>query len=386
MKSRPTILMIAFSLLCVNGLPAGGRSENRITGKTLVQHVEALCSKPMKGRMTLNPEARVAAAWIAGAFEKAGLKPVAGDSCIVEVPLLLHEMEKDINPEDGDRVWEMSLKGPLERTGLAVVARLPGKDTRMKDEIVLVTARYDGPGWDAAGNVFPGADRNASGVAVLLEVARALRSGGVRRTVVFAALPAGEEGLFMRRAGEKARFERVDDAIIKDLVVTGEWDAFLTSRLVEIPAHAGATAFLVEPPVRLDTIRAVVNVTMAGGEFSLPGFGSEARLAVVGVETGENLTRTLGRVCKGEKGRVVFPDFETIRKSGNRWASNAECFLRKRIPALWITTGPKDLHGTAGDRPEAIVREQIEYAARISYRTVRLLANETVPHPFNDDS
>ena len=368
MKKKPTLLLAVLALLVPGAVLAGDRYENRIKGKILVQHVEMLCSKQMKGRMTLNPEARLAAAWIAGAFEKAGLKPAVGESCIVEVPLLLHEMEKDINPEKEDRVWEMALKGPLEKTGLAVVGRLPGKDSRMSGEIVLVTARYD-----------------ASGVAVLLELARALRASGVRRTVIFAALPAGEEGLFMQRTGSSRGYEHLNNAIIKGLVETGEWDAFLTSQLVEIPAQAGATAFLVEPPVKLDAIRVVVDVAMVGGKLSLPGGDGKARLAVVGAETGEDLAKSLVKACRREKDRVVFPDFESIRKNGDRWASNADCFLKKRIPSLWITTGPKERHGTAKDTPDKIDPEQIEYAARIAYRTVRLLANETVPHPFNDD-
>jgi hypothetical protein len=82
-----------------------------------------------------------------------------------------------------------------------VVGILPGSDAAWKDESVVVVAHYDhlGTGWpdarkEFAGQSHPGADDNASGVAVLLELARAMKDEKPRRTVVFLAVTGEEAG------------------------------------------------------------------------------------------------------------------------------------------------------------------------------------------------
>lgn len=83
----------------------------------------------------------------------------------------------------------------VERTGLSrnVVGILAGSDPALKDEAVVLGAHADHLG-RVDGVVHPGADDNASGVAALLEIARAFASSPVRpkRTLVF-ALWTGEE-------------------------------------------------------------------------------------------------------------------------------------------------------------------------------------------------
>ena len=51
--------------------------------------------------------------------------------------------------------------------------------------------------------------------------------------------------------------------------------------------------------------------------------------------------------------------------------TESAAFVRKRIPSVWITTGPREEHGTIGDDPTAIVPEQLESAARLAYLVVR---------------
>jgi len=90
-----------------------------------------------------------------------------------------------------------------EHTLHNVVAVLPGSNPQFKGEAALLTAHYDhlgfgGPGVraDAAGKLHPGADDNASGVAVLLEVAKQLAAGPPPpRTIVFVAFSGEESGL-----------------------------------------------------------------------------------------------------------------------------------------------------------------------------------------------
>jgi hypothetical protein len=83
-----------------------------------------------------------------------------------------------------------------------IVATIPGANPAWKEECVVVGAHYDhlGLGWPdvragCEGQVHNGADDNASGVAVLLEVARALAQSRPPRTIVFVAFAGEEWGL-----------------------------------------------------------------------------------------------------------------------------------------------------------------------------------------------
>ncbi|HLV89249.1 MAG TPA: M28 family peptidase [Candidatus Sulfotelmatobacter sp.] len=81
-----------------------------------------------------------------------------------------------------------------------VVAILPGSDHKVADEAVLYTAHYDHFGIrpDMPGdNIFNGANDNATGCGILLEVARAFgaAAGRPRRSILFAAVTAEEQGL-----------------------------------------------------------------------------------------------------------------------------------------------------------------------------------------------
>ena len=81
-----------------------------------------------------------------------------------------------------------------------VLAILPGSDPHLKDEAVLYTAHYDHLGIqpDQSGdNIYNGAADNATGCAILLELARAYAEAGVRpaRSVLFAAVTGEEQGL-----------------------------------------------------------------------------------------------------------------------------------------------------------------------------------------------
>jgi Zn-dependent M28 family amino/carboxypeptidase len=81
-----------------------------------------------------------------------------------------------------------------------VVAMLPGSDRNLRDQAVLYTAHYDHLGIraDMAGdNIYNGAQDNATGCGILLELARAYGGAKERpaRSILFAAVTAEEQGL-----------------------------------------------------------------------------------------------------------------------------------------------------------------------------------------------
>ena len=83
-----------------------------------------------------------------------------------------------------------------ERPARNVLGLLPGTDPEQKDKVVIVGA-YDHAGTDPDGTIYNGANDNASGVAVVMEIARLWQAQGYRPacSVLFAAWDAEEQGL-----------------------------------------------------------------------------------------------------------------------------------------------------------------------------------------------
>jgi hypothetical protein len=85
-----------------------------------------------------------------------------------------------------------------------VVAELPGSDPALADQAVVLSAHLDHLGTgkpDHGDGIFHGAMDNASGVASLLEVARAMQADGQRpkRSILFVAVGGEEKGLLGSR-------------------------------------------------------------------------------------------------------------------------------------------------------------------------------------------
>jgi Zn-dependent M28 family amino/carboxypeptidase len=81
-----------------------------------------------------------------------------------------------------------------------VIAMLPGSDSHLKSEAVMYTAHYDHLGIrpDMPGdNIYNGANDNATGCGILLEIARAYSQAvdKPRRSILFASVTAEEQGL-----------------------------------------------------------------------------------------------------------------------------------------------------------------------------------------------
>ncbi len=81
--------------------------------------------------------------------------------------------------------------------GRNVLGVLPGRDPAYADQVLVVGAHFDHLGQTPDGTVWGGANDNASGVAVMLEIARTWHEQGYvpRHTVLFAAWDAEEVGL-----------------------------------------------------------------------------------------------------------------------------------------------------------------------------------------------
>ncbi len=81
-----------------------------------------------------------------------------------------------------------------------VVGKVMGSDSRLKNQAILYTAHYDHLGIhpdEPGDNIYNGATDNATGCAILLELARAFAGAKEKpkRTVLFASVTAEEQGL-----------------------------------------------------------------------------------------------------------------------------------------------------------------------------------------------
>ena len=150
--------------------------------QALTEHVRYLADPAREGRMPGTAGHDAAAKYIAERFMALGLAPGAGNGSYTQT-------------------FSMPAGRGREPTPVAnVIGYIPGSRADWKDQSVIVSAHYDhlGTGWPDVhagdeGKVHAGADDNASGVAVMLELARALAAGEKpSRSVVFIAF-TGEE-------------------------------------------------------------------------------------------------------------------------------------------------------------------------------------------------
>ena len=109
--------------------------------------------------------------------------------------------------------------GGAEIASQNIVGIVEGSDPELREEYIVVGARYDHLGThtmqidgEPVVQLYPGADCNASGVAVLIELARMVAEykGLFRRSVLFVGFGAGEQGMagawyFVNRAFEQIR-------------------------------------------------------------------------------------------------------------------------------------------------------------------------------------
>jgi hypothetical protein len=148
--------------------------EPSVMHAQLLEDVRILSADDMQGRDTGAPGGAMARAYIIGRLEALG---------VVAPPM---------GPE---QPWEMqgrTREGPKTFNGVNVIGLVPG--TRVTDRYIVVTAHYDHVGVND-GQIFNGADDNASGVATMLALAADLKRQAPEHSVLIVALDGEERGL-----------------------------------------------------------------------------------------------------------------------------------------------------------------------------------------------
>jgi len=168
----------------------------------LIRDISVLAADSMEGRRTGTPGSERARRYLRARFAEIGLTPFGSG----------YEQPFTFTGRDGTGY-----------AGTNVVGYVRG--TEYPDRYVVVTAHYDHLGV-RDGEIFNGADDNASGTSALMAIAARLRAEPPRHSVIFAALDA-EEGSVVGGVGLQ-----------------------------------GARAFVASPPVPLERILANVNMDM----------------------------------------------------------------------------------------------------------------------------
>jgi Zn-dependent M28 family amino/carboxypeptidase len=223
---------------------------------------------------------------------------------------------------DGVRI-ALDLKHDVQPSYSApnIVALLPGTDSILKDEYVVVTAHLDHLGI-RDGQIFNGADDNASGSAAVLEAAEAAAMAPAKRSIIFVLLTAEEKGLL------------------------------------------GSMYFADNPPVPIDKIVLNINLDMVGRNS--PDW--PASLLAMG---SENRRPQLLALIRDVNSRVRANLDWRLNEGSDPYAhvqrSDQLAFMQKGIPAILITRGfmGPDYHQPSDD-PETINYPKVLQAARLA--------------------
>jgi hypothetical protein len=178
LRLLPLLLFTFFTL----HLPAqsSSRDAQEIRGE-----MEFLASDAMQGRGSGTHDELLAAVYLASQLREIGIEP-AGDA-----GGYIQNVSGEFNfYGEGKKQWNTR----------NVIGMLQGRDDKLKNEVVLLTAHMDHLGARegmAGDNIFNGADDDASGCVAVLQLARALARNEdkrPRRTVLFVFFGSEETG------------------------------------------------------------------------------------------------------------------------------------------------------------------------------------------------
>lgn len=171
----------------VRMVPSGRNAEKYISSESLRREVEFLSAPSFGGRASGTRGATEAAFWISRHYASIGLMPFDGSwSRSFRLPAeggasgtgatrgMRATSATSGTGGTGGTGGGSALKNDDEgcrgTVGRNIIGFLPGKNTSGKDKYVIIAAHYDSHGV-IDGNLYPGADSNASGVVAMLNLA-----------------------------------------------------------------------------------------------------------------------------------------------------------------------------------------------------------------------
>jgi Zn-dependent M28 family amino/carboxypeptidase len=251
--------------------------------------VETLASDEMEGRLVGSPGGEKARAYVLGRLKQAGVAAL-GDGF--------------------ERPFTFASRNQGERKGANLVGVIRG--SRVPDRFIVLTAHYDHIGV-RNGQVFNGADDNASGVAALLAVAAHFSQTKPEHSLLIAALDGEEAGL------------------------------------------QGARALMRDPPVPVSAMMVNVNMDMVGRD-------PDNRLFATGVYPNPFLKPYLQKVAQPP---VVLAFGHDVPGEKEDWTRDSDHYVFHEAGIPWIYFGVEDFdqHHKSTDDAATIGRAFLAGAA-----------------------
>lgn len=212
---------------------------------------------------------------------------------------------------------------PGTRIGSNVGALLRGADPKLRDEWVIVAAHFDHLGI-RNGKLYPGADDNASGVAMMLEVARCIAKAPAppKRSVMFIGFDLEEAGLF------------------------------------------GSRYFVSHSPVPLGRVALFITADMIGR--SLAGVCGD-HVFVMGTEHAPALRPWIREAGRGRPLTVDLMGADIMVLNRSDYGP----FRTRGIPFLFFTTGENPCYHTSRDVAETLDHPKMTAIAQMIHQIVR---------------
>ncbi|WP_226389782.1 M20/M25/M40 family metallo-hydrolase [Penaeicola halotolerans] len=237
MRKNLILQVLIFSLLSISAWAQQGS----IDGDQLVKDLHYLASDELKGRKPGTEGNKMAQDYIAQRFEKLGL-------------LTQYQGYKQYFNFENRRAKMDSC--------VNIVGFIPGES----EEVIVITAHYDHLG-ERDGQIYNGADDNASGTAALMAFAEYFKDKKPKHTLVFAALDAEEMGLQGARA-LIADFPVAFDRVVLNLNMD------MVSRSEKEELYAVGTYHFPELKPHIDKVAATVSKINLKTGHDEPGTGS----------------------------------------------------------------------------------------------------------------
>jgi len=318
--SIPRLLPVATAVLLALGTLIPTRADEPTSTPTqperpaLERWVRLLASPELEGRR--GEGARKTAALIAAEFRRLKLEPLFQGQYVQEVP-----------PAP-----------PVNELGRNVGGVLRGADPDLADRWIIVSAHYDHLGV-RNGVLHPGADDNASGVAMLLETARcfAEASEKPRRSIAFIGFDQEEVGLY------------------------------------------GSRYFVARPPFDLDRVDLFLTADMIGR--SLGGVG-KGRVFVMGTEHVPALRPWLFDAATDRPIRlgIIGADLLVLNRS------DYGPFRSRKVPFLFFSTGESPVYHQPDDTPDTIDYDSLTEISQVIHQVVVRAGSEPALPKWNDQT
>jgi len=233
------------------------------------------------------------------------------------------------------------------QTSWNVAGLWTGTDPALRDETILVIAHYDHLGVQD-GNLYPGANDNASGVAAMLEVARLVTEQRLPRSVLFVAF-GSEEQLML-----------------------------------------GSYHYVAHPLRPLDATIAVLNLDMIGrneehtaeslGAYELTAARPD-QLNLVGAVFSRDLEALLANQAPAA-GLELSTKFDRDSSMRALFRCDHLPFLQKGVPAVWLFGGFHPGYHEPVDTVDRLDFDKLARVVRLTVAAVRALAAPGAPPRF----